>query len=377
MTSPGSEAGGGRRFAGTLKADLRQAVGEVRKSGPARSFRRTFDDLQAFYLTEPQRDSLRGMRPVHRWFHLVWWLFQALFFKLTPARRILLVIALFLTFFAGWSFSIGRDTHASFNVPIMGSALLLVLLMLELRDKLMARNELEAGRAVQMALMPIESPAITGWDAWLFTQPANDVGGDLVDYLSLGAGRYGISLADVAGKALPAALLMAKVQSTLRALCTEFDSLTILGDHVNRILCRDGLPDRFVTMVYLDIDAASGRVRFLNAGHMPPIVLRQGRADALPAGDMAMGLLASAAFAEHSVDIAPGETLIVYSDGVTEAMNEAGDFYGDERFQALLPGLASLPAAKAGERILEDVRAFVGEARTHDDLSLVVLRRPA
>jgi sigma-B regulation protein RsbU (phosphoserine phosphatase) len=377
MTDPGTNAGAGRSFVATLKADVRRAWSDLSRSGWIRSGRKTFDELQAFYLTDPQRDSLTGMKPVGRWFHLVWWLFQALFFKLTPTRRVILVVALVLTVAAGWSFSIGKNVEATVNIPFVGSALLLVLLMLELRDKLMARSELEAGRAVQMALMPDESPKLQGWDAWLYTRPANDVGGDLVDYLSLGGGRYGISLADVAGKALPAALLMAKVQSTLRALCTEFDSLTELGDHVNRILCRDGLPDRFVTLVYLEVAGDSRHVRYLNAGHMPPVVLRQGSAETLSQGDIAMGLLSTAQFTEQSVDVAPGETLIVYSDGVTEAMNEAGDFFGDERFQRLLPGLASLQASQIGARILDEVQDFVGEARTHDDLSLVILKRSA
>ncbi len=375
MTSSGSGAGGGPSFVRTFKGDLLRLWSEMRQSSFLRSVRRTFEELQAFYLTEDQRDSLRGMRTLQRYAHLVWWLFKALFFKLTPPRRVVLIVALVLTALAGFSFSVGHNVQASVNIPFVGSALLLVLLMLELRDKLMARNELEAGRAVQMALMPEESPMIAGWDVWLYTRPANDVGGDLVDCLSLGDGHYGISLADVAGKALPAALLMAKVQATLRALCTEFESLTELGTHVNRILCRDGLPDRFVTMVYLDVARSTGRVRLLNAGHMPPVVLRQGRADTLQPGDMAMGLLDTAGFTEQAVEVMPGEALIVYSDGVTEAMNEAGDFFGDDRFLALLPGLAPLTASKIGERILNEVRAFVDDARAHDDLSLVVLKR--
>ncbi len=377
MTSSGSSAGGGPSFFQTLKGDLTRAWSDMRHSSLLRSTRRTFEDLQAFYLTEAQRDSLGRMRTLQRYAHLVWWLFKALFFKLTPTRRVVLIVALVLTVAAGFRFSIGRDVEASVHVPFVGAALLLVLLMLELRDKLMARNELEAGRAVQMALMPEETPAIAGWDVFLYTRPANDVGGDLVDCLSLGNGRYGISLADVAGKALPAALLMAKVQATLRALCTEFASLTELGTHVNRILCRDGLPDRFVTLVYVDIGRNTGQIRLLNAGHMPPVVLRQGRADTLQPGNMAMGLLSSAEFTEQACEVGPGEALVVYSDGVTEAMNEAGEFFGDERFQALLPGLAPLSASAIGERILSEVRTFVADAKVHDDLSLVVLKRIA
>jgi sigma-B regulation protein RsbU (phosphoserine phosphatase) len=375
MTHRGPDRRGHRTVMRTLKEDARKAWADARESSWARSLGRTFEDLQAFYLTQDQRDSLRGMGAVRRALHLVWWLFQALFFKLTPPRRVVLVIALVLFVTAGISVSIGEDARARLDVPILGAALLLVLLMLELRDKLLARNELEAGRAVQIALMPDDSPAIAGWDVWLFTRPANDVGGDLVDYLALDPDRYGISLADVAGKALPAALLMAKVQATLRALGTEFTSLSELGVHVNRILCRDGLPDRFVTLVYMEVARHVGRVRLLNAGHPPPVVLRGGRAVELPRGDMAMGLLPSATFAEQSADLQPGDMLVVYSDGVTEAMNEHGAFFGDDRFLALLPALAGLPPADAGARILGEVAQFVGDAKPHDDLSLVILKR--
>ncbi len=374
MTSVRSEAGETHSFFRTLKEETRRAWSELRQLGLAKSFKRTFEELQAFYLTEEQRHTLEGMRTLQRWMHLLWWLFRALFLKLTPARRILLVIALVLTVVAGVSISVGND-HASVRAPITGSALLLVLIMLELKDKLLARHELEAGRAVQMALMPEENPSIQGWDIWLYTRPANDVGGDLVDHLSIGNGHHRISLADVAGKALPAALLMAKVQSTLRALCTEFDSLTEFGQHVNRILCRDGLPDRFVTLVHLDLAQDSGRLRYLNAGHMPPILVQQGRAIALQPGNIAMGLIATSTFSESTVEIDPGDALVVYSDGVTEAMNDAGDFFGDERLIELLPALSASPSSTIGQRILDEVNRFVGDARWHDDLSLVILKR--
>ena len=105
----------------------------------------------------------------------------------------------------------------------------------------------------------------------MYTRPANDVGGDLVDCLDSGGGRVGFALADVAGKALPAALLMAKVQATLRALATDVPSLADLAARTNAILCRDGLPNRFATLVYLDVRDGDGTVRLVNAGHMPPV----------------------------------------------------------------------------------------------------------
>jgi phosphoserine phosphatase RsbU/P len=265
--------------------------------------------------------------------------------------------------------------RVSVDVGWIGVLAILVILALELKDKLLAREELEAGRAVQMALMPEPTPVLPGWQIWLFTRPANDVGGDLVDYLRIDEQRACIVLGDVAGKGLPAALLMAKLQATLRALAPHSASLEEIGSGVNTILHRDGLPNRFATLVYLEVSPGSGHVRVLNAGHMPPFVVHAATTTALPRGSFALGLLRNATFAEQSVDLLDGETLVVYSDGVTEAMNAAGEFFGDERLVALLPSIARLPAAAAGERIVAAVDAFVGAAPRHDDLSVVILRR--
>jgi sigma-B regulation protein RsbU (phosphoserine phosphatase) len=246
--------------------------------------------------------------------------------------------------------------------------------MLELKDKLLARHELRAGRAVQQALMPGAAPAVAGWDVWLYTRPANDVGGDLVDTLAVGP-RTGLVLADVAGKALPAALLMAKVQATLRALATEVPSLAALAERTNTILCRDGLPSRFATMVYLDIEGESGRVRLVNAGHQPPIVVSGGRFHELQPGGMALGMMPGSTYTEQDIDLQPGEALVVYSDGVTEAMNDAGEFFGDDRLQALLSDPRPVSAEQYGRRLLASVDTFMGDTRPYDDLSLIIAKR--
>jgi sigma-B regulation protein RsbU (phosphoserine phosphatase) len=262
------------------------------------------------------------------------------------------------------------------DVSLVGTGLLVVLLMLELKDKLLARNELAAGRAVQQALMPAEAPVVRGWDIWLYTRPANDVGGDLVDHLACGT-HTRLVLADVAGKALPAALLMAKVQATLRALVTEVPSLPDLAARTNAILCRDGLPNRFATMVYLDIQADSGRVSLVNAGHQPPLVVSGAGFHELPNGGMALGMMPGSDYREQDVELQPGGALVVYSDGVTEAMNDKGEFFGDDRLRAQLPAGRGLSAEQFGRRILSAVDAFMGDTRPYDDLSLIIAKRTA
>ena len=361
-----------------LKDDFRGFGDDVRSGGFWTAIRRTFEDLESFYLSDEYRLRLQEMKRFKRFFVRLWWLLKSLFLKLTPARRVLLIVALLFLASGRGNFSTdGGGAGVAVDIPLLSGFLLLLLLMLQLKDKLVARHELAAGRAVQRALMPEGNPTVPGWDAWLYTMPANDVGGDLVDHLEVEPGRHAMVLADVAGKALPAALLMAKVQATLRALATEASSLEDLASRVNTILCRDGLPNRFVTLVYLEVHATSGHVTLVNAGHMPPIVVSQTGFHDLPRGSMAMGLMARTSFEEQEVELQPGEMLVVYSDGLTDAMNASGEFYGDERLQALMPGLSALAAADVGARLLSSVSTFINNARPYDDISLVILKRTA
>jgi sigma-B regulation protein RsbU (phosphoserine phosphatase) len=301
-----------------------------------------------------------------------------MFLKLTPARRVLRVLA-----FGCWWIgherirpAPGAGLQVDVNFPAIGVALLLIILMLELKDKLLARNELADGRSVQRALMPPPRPSVPGWDLWLFTRSANDVGGDLVDFLRIDERRYGVALGDVAGKGLGAALLMARLQATLRALVPEFPDLGDLGARLNHIFHRDGPANRFASLVYLDLERDRPVVRLLNAGHMPPLVLRRhGAVEDLPRGSAALGVLKGATFEEQAVTLDPGDLMLVYSDGLTEACAPDGDFFGDDRLRAVFATTGGLDAESAGTRVLGEVDAFVRDARPFDDLSLVVLGR--
>jgi sigma-B regulation protein RsbU (phosphoserine phosphatase) len=338
--------------------------------------RRTLSDLEEFYLTEEHRKRLARAGMVKRWVLRVWWLFKGLVFKLSPARRLLLAIGLLN--FSGIRVQ-GEQSGVSYDLsfPGLGLALVLLVLALELRDKLVARDELEAGRTVQQALMPAAAPTLAGWDLWFYSQSANEVSGDLVDALALDGGRTALVLADVAGKGLSAALLSAKLQATVRALVGDAPSLGHLGDRVNHIMYRDGVRGRFATLVCLLVSEGSDTVRLLNAGHMAPLVVRDFTLEELPRGAVALGMVAITPYAEQVVQLSRGDTLLVYSDGVTEAMNAARDFFGDDRLREILGRQRGRPAAQAGAAIVEAVRAFVGDAPVHDDVSLVVLRRTA
>ncbi|MGH9411383.1 MAG: PP2C family protein-serine/threonine phosphatase [Vicinamibacterales bacterium] len=358
----------------TLGRDVRDVVVDVHRTGFRATIRGSLSRLETFYLSAEHQGRLAGMGRAKRFLFRSWWLLKSLYFKLNPARRILLLIAFLLMWNGRTDMGSGR-VRVQFDVGFIGVALLLVILMLELKDKLVAKSELEAGRTVQLALMPNHAPELRGWDIWLYTRSANDVGGDLVDYLPVAADRLGIMLGDVAGKGLPAALLMAKLQATLRALISAAGSLSELGAETNRILNRDGLPNRFATLVYLEIAPDSGHVRLLNAGHMPPIVLRGGGIEEIRGTSIALGMMPEAAFAEQHTDLDIGDVLVVYSDGITEAMDTADDFYGDDRLRAALIPARTNAAADAGKAILASVDAFVGAAAVHDDMSLVILKR--
>ncbi|MDH3251653.1 MAG: serine/threonine-protein phosphatase [Ignavibacteria bacterium] len=346
----------------TLREDLRQ--GDL-----GGSVRRDFTDLRDFMLDEERKKDLRSMGWLRRWFSTGWWLIKTAFLKLTPARRLILVAGIILAF-------LSRSGPASGdNTGLVGMLCVLFVLMLELKDKLVARDELQAGHAVQEALLPQRSPHVPGWEIWIFTRSANDVGGDLIDFITISERHYAAVLGDVAGKGLRAALLMAKLQATVRAVIAEFLSPGELGRQLNDIFCRDSLRSIFASLVYIELRPGADTVRLLNAGHLPPAVVRKGAVEVMPKGGAALGLIPGSTFPEQSVKLGEGDFVCVYSDGLTEAQNPAGQFYGDRAVLELLEQIAGLPLEQIGERLLAEVDRFIGEAKRHDDLSLLLVRR--
>jgi len=223
--------------------------------------------------------------------------------------------------------------------------------------------------------MPMDNPVFRGWDVWLYTRSANEVSGDLVDYLHPTPNRLGVALGDVAGKGLGAALCMARIQATLHAIADRFHSLARLADRMNHIVVRDGLPTRFSTLVYVELRPDSGSVRLVNAGHYPPMVLKADGLGVMTQGGPALGLTAKSKYREQAVKLKKGESLWIYSDGITDARNLRGEHFDEKRLHKMIPGLHGLTAAGMGKAVLAAVDRFVGEAHPNDDLSLVILRR--
>lgn len=352
----------------TLRSDLGR--GDFK-----RSVRREFRELKDVMFDDQRKSQLTDMSAWKRWFLTGWWLFKSMFFKLTPARRILLVAGILLVIGSRTVVFSNEHVRVSSDTNGLGALCILFVLMLELKDKLIAKKELEAGRAVQEALMPDRNPDVPGWELFLFSRPANEVGGDLVDYITLEDARFGITLADVSGKGLSAALLAAKLQATLRALAPGYVSLGELGSRLNQIVCRDNLKNYFASLLYFEVQHNSGDVRVLNAGHPPPLLIKGHNVETMEKGGVALGIMSDGIFAEQRINLNIDEFIVAYSDGLTEAQNESGEFFGDERLFELSSSIANLSAEETGKMLFETVDRFVGEARVHDDLSIVVLRR--
>lgn len=334
-----------------------------------------FRDTKEFLLDEQRKQELGGMGWLKRWWLTAWWMLKAMFFRLTPARRLLFVLGSILILLGRTVINVSDNVRVENNTVIPGLLCLVLVLMLELKDKLVAHEELEAGRIVQDALKPEKCPKVPGWDLWLFTRSANEVGGDLVDFVRITDDRFGVVLGDVAGKGLRAALLMVKLQATLRALAGDVASLDDLAGKINHIFCRDSLRNIFASMLYLEIRPDEGRVGVLNAGHFPPVVLSAAGITVLEKGGAAFGLTTGATYTEQEIRLGAGDLLCAYSDGVSEAQNENGAFFGEQRIHDILLRSSGRSVGQVGEEIIRTVDFFIGKAKTRDDLTLVVMKR--
>jgi sigma-B regulation protein RsbU (phosphoserine phosphatase) len=346
---------------------------EIKDLQIKKDIKKEYSDLKDFYLNDEKKDKLKDMSRAKRFFFQTGYLFISIFQKLNPLRKLLVFIGLLFLFFGKIVIIDGQTT--SNDSAFWGGLIIFFVLVLELKDKLLAVEELIAGRKIQKALLPEESPAIEGWDVFLFTASANEVSGDLVDYLHMDNRRIGVTIADVAGKGLSAALLTAKLQATVRAFADTALSPSDLTGKTNKIFNRDSLPNIFASMVYMEISSDSNKINFANAGHLPPLILNETSVTELEKGDAALGLFLKGPYRDFEISLEQNQTFVAYSDGVTEATNELGQFYGKEKLFNLLKNSNSLSAENLGRKIILSVEQFRGEAKVSDDLSLVILKK--
>ena len=313
----------------TIREDLRSP--DLRKN-----LSEDYRDLKENFLDDDKKEQLKNMRALKRFFKISWWLLRSMFFRMTPVRRLMFVLGITLILMSNVTVQTGSVSGGGNNLHVFGGIILVFVLMLELKDKLLAKDELEAGHKVQLALMPNEITKIPGWNVWLFTKSANDVGGDLIDYIEFSKKEYGISIGDVAGKGLSAALIMAKLQATIRALAGSDISLSKLIRDINKIFHRDSLKSIFASLVYINVKADNSLLKLVNAGHMPPVMIRENEIKSLPKGGPAIGLIEELDLAETELEFKSGDKLFIYSDGITEASDEKGDFFGEQRLMKVL-----------------------------------------
>jgi phosphoserine phosphatase RsbU/P len=237
------------------------------------------------------------------------------------------------------------------------------------------QRELEEAGLIQRGLLPTTIPQVGGVQLAVAWQPAYGVGGDCFDLLGFGQ-VLGISIADIAGKGLPAALLMSNLQAAVRAFAQETVAPSSICNSVNRLLCRNMAPGRFATFCFARIDVAGRRITFSNAGHNPPLLVRaDGGVEPLSGGGMVLGVFPENTYEQAELPLKPGDRLVFYTDGITEARDTAGEEYGDERLAAAAVKHRGLDADRMKDALIEDVTRF-NNGTFEDDATLIVVGVP-
>jgi phosphoserine phosphatase RsbU/P len=313
-------------------------------------------------------------------------IFMAMLMKLTPARRVIFLLAcILLVMNSGIHLIDSRSTQVVITTGGIGAVLLIVLLALELADRITMKRDLEIARDIQRWLVPENPPQISGIDIAFAYRPANTVAGDYYDAFLLPgpAGdrqRLFFVAADVAGKGVPAALLMATFQASLRTLSESGATLPEIVAGLNRYACSHSLDGRrFTTAFFGELCLDNLKLIYINAGHNSPI-LRQatGRIETLSAGGLPLGIpqigANPAQYEVGSTSLSTGDVLIVFTDGLVEAFNAREEEYGDVRLSARVQQLPRVPAAAILQTLMADVDGFVGQTRQHDDITCVVMK---
>jgi serine phosphatase RsbU (regulator of sigma subunit) len=240
-------------------------------------------------------------------------------------------------------------------------------------------QELAIGRQIQLGLLPKDCPAVPGWEFAAVYQAARQVGGDFYDFPELPGQpeRLGLVIADVADKGVPAALMMALSRAMVRTATADGRSPSVALGLANELILKHSHTDLFVSAFYATLDTHSGRLTYANAGHNPPLWLQisSGEIQELTAQGIVLGLLEDIELEEREIDVAPGDVLVFYTDGVTEAMDVVGQQFGEERLRAAVAATPNASAQQVISAVVDAVQAFTGDAPQSDDLTLLVVKR--
>jgi|SRR5579859_5288657 len=345
-------------------------------------------DAQASYGFYGKDLDWEKINELSRWkrpFHVAKHFFWALVMKMTPARRVLLFVALVLLILSSPKLYVGHSFTFDINGDGLAALCFLLLLSLELADKVTMKRDLEIAREIQSWLVPSKPPAVAGANIGFHTRPQNSVAGDYYDAFypmedAAQGGKLFLVIADVAGKSVPAALLMATFQASLRTIAGENVPLNELVLRLNHYACAhslDGL--RFTTAVLAEYDPATRRLTYVNAGHNAPVIRRYNGSpnpgiERLEAGGVPLGISPDAQFETATVELAPKDALILFTDGVIEAFNQHGEEFGDPRWIVAVRNLPDWDGPQSLQFLMQRVDEFVGTTRQSDDITCLVLR---
>jgi sigma-B regulation protein RsbU (phosphoserine phosphatase) len=332
-----------------------------------------------FYGKDVDWEEIQKLPRWRRPLHVAKQFFWALLLKLSPARRVLLLVAFVLLVISGFKFQLGKNVAFDVNFVIVAALLFLLLLSLELADKVTMKRDLEIAREIQSWLVPSRAPEVTSADIAFATRPQNSVAGDYYDAFYPNADerdRLLVVIADVAGKSVPAALLMATLQASLRTIAGEDAPLADLVARLNRYASAHSLDGRrFTTAVICEYNPLSRRLTYVNAGHNAPILRREnGGLEILDVGGLPLGIQSDVHYETASLELKPGDALIFFTDGVVEAFNEAGEEFGNDRWLGAIRNLPDWKAQETLQFLMKRVDEFVGATRQSDDITCLVFR---
>jgi len=361
-----------------------------------RLFTRDTAEAYRYFTRHADHKSLAAQPWYRRWPKTLQLIFVGFTMRLSPARRALYGVAVVaaalgaLELFRGfvstrlllWPFHIylplpsWADGGGWLVLAFIGINL---LILMEVADRLSLKGDLEVARDIQLAMLP--DGVQQAGDATIcgVTRPANTVGGDFFDVIPLADGRIVIALGDVAGKGSPAALLMALLLAMMRTLVDEGLHAARLIHRLNVQVAKHSPASRFITLFYGLYDPATGGLEYVNAGHLPPVIRRaDGRLERITGATgsgLALGMFDQATYDTNRVTIDPGDLLVLYTDGITEAENPRGEAFDDAGLEAVVARTWMSDPQQIGRALLADVERFAGDARLADDLTALVLKR--
>jgi phosphoserine phosphatase RsbU/P len=385
-SAPPPAGANGRRPANHLDRFWQRVTAGMELSELWSQFKRDAESGYKFYQRDFDVGSAPGQPKGKAFFRKLKAFLWAVLEKLTPARRVLLLIGIVLLLLPSGGVQFERGSqNVQFTTPnfqFWGGVALFVLLVLEIADRVVMKRDLEIARDIQSWLLPSAPPLVPGLTVAFATRPANTVAGDFYDMFPRNAAtpegeqKYLLAVADVAGKSIPAALLMATFQASLKTLSSTACSLQELAAGMNRYACcnsQGGL--RFTTAVIGEFDANTRVLNYINAGHNNPILQRSsGAIERLDVGGLPLGIQQDAAYTAAEVVLDCGDWLVIFTDGLVEAVNQFDEEYGEPRLLTVLQANMGLAPDLLLQRMIAEVNSFVGSTPQHDDITCMLLK---